>query len=161
MGEQQNSVPSIEIVCIGELKPTDFSYLPFAVEGGTEIKSHRIPRPLFRDDFAGLQGCLYHLGNPDLKTRRTGRIFFAWHLLSDRSRSASTFLEFRPEFIPGLHDLLESLVELSPVRQLLFTSDWQFGPNRSYRSSSITLDEFWALHNSHKLRLNSAYPIRA
>jgi len=153
-------VPSIEIICIGQLNPSDFSHLPFAVESGTELKSHRGPRPLFREDFAGLKGCIYHLGDPDLKTRTTGA-FVAFDLLSDRSRYAPrlTFLEFRPEFIPAIHDLLESLMKSSPVRQLLFTSDWQFGPNRAYRSSIVTLDEFWSLHKSRNLRLNGAYPI--
>jgi hypothetical protein len=59
-------VPSIEIICIDQVDPIDFNDLPFAVESGAEIKSHRIPRPLFARDFAGLKGCIYHLGNPDL-----------------------------------------------------------------------------------------------
>ncbi len=89
-------------------------------------------------------------------------MFFAYELLSDRARSARrpAFLEFRPEFIPAIHDLLGFLIESSPVRQVLFTSDWQFGPRRPYRSSIVSLDEFWSLHNAGKLQLNGAYPIR-
>ena len=49
----------------------------------------------------------------------------------------------------------------SPVNQMLFTSDYQFGPKRPFRSSPVTLSEFWSLHDSRKLRLNGAYPIRA
>src|ERR1022692_1742319 len=136
----KTSVPSIEIVCIGQTGPIDFSHLSFAVESGRELVSHRIPRPLFRKDFASLTGCIYHLGNPDLKIQKTRRMFFAWDLLSDRVRSSSrpTFLEFRPEFMasmhellgllmessPVMHELLGLLMESSPVRQLLFTSDW-------------------------------------
>jgi hypothetical protein len=154
-------VPSIEIICVGQRDPIDFNDLPFAVESGTELKSHRVPKPLFRKDFAGLKGCIYHLGNPDLKAQRTGRIFFAYDLLSDQSRSASRsrFLEFRPDYINGINDLLASLMDASPERRLLFTSDWQFGPRRAYRSPIITLDQFWSMHNSRKLRLNAAYPI--
>lgn len=154
-------MPSIEIVCIGQISPGDFSYLPFAVEGEAELKSHRMPKPLFQEDFAGLKGCIYHLGNPDLKIRRKGKVFFAYDLLSDRARSGqrATFLEFRPEFLPAIHGLLASLLEASPAHQLLFTSDWQFGPKRPYRSPAVTLDEFWSLHDSRKLRLNGAYPI--
>ncbi|MGA2436458.1 MAG: hypothetical protein ABSG25_14380, partial [Bryobacteraceae bacterium] len=139
-------MPSIEIICIGQTSPRDFSHLPFAVECGTELKSHRMPRPLFRKDFASLTGCIYHLGNPDLKTQRKKRLFFAFDLLSDRARyaSRSTFLEFRPESIPAIHDLFVSLIESSPIHQLLFTSDWQFGPKRPYRSSMVTIEEFWA-----------------
>jgi hypothetical protein len=144
---------------IDQLAATGFSDLPIAIESGTELKSHRVPRSLFAGDFAGLKGCIYHIGNPDLKTRRTGRIFFAYDLLSDQARSASRFLEFSPDFSPAIHQLLESLIESSPVRRLLFTSDWQFGPRRTYRSPIMTLDEFWSLHSSRKLRLNTAYPI--
>ncbi|SRR5579872_613589 len=140
----------------------DFGHLPFAVESGMELKSHRTPKPLFGEDFAKLQGCIFHLGNPDLKNRRKGRAFFAYDLLSDRSRSAArpTFLEFRPEFVPGIRELLGSLVQSSPMREVLFTSDWQFGPKRAYRSPIVSLEEFWSLHDARKLRLNAAYPIR-
>ena len=155
-------MPSIEIVCIGQRARGDFSHLPFAVESGTELKSHRTPRPLFGEDFASLKGSIYHLGNPDLKRGSKRRLFFAYDLLSDRARSGSRpkFLEFRPEFAPAVRELLESLVHSSPVGELLFTSDWQFGPKRPYRSPVVSLEEFWALHDSRKLRLNGAYRIR-
>lgn len=152
-------MPSAEIVCVDQAVPGDFSHLPFAVQGGVELKSHRTPNPLFGQDFASLKGCIYHLAGPELKARQG--MFIAWDLLSDRSRDASrvSFLEFRAEFIPAMHVLLESLMESSPARQLLFTSDWQFGPKQPYRASMLTLDEFWSRHNSCKLRLNGAYPI--
>ncbi len=153
-------MPSIEIICVAQLAPLTFDDLSIAVESGTDLKSHRIPKALFQRDFAAPKGCIYHLGNPDLKTRRSGRVFFAYGLLSDRSRSAVEFLEFRPEFIPATHDLLASLMESSPVHRLLFTSDWQFGPRRPFRSPLVTLDEFWSLHDSHRLRINAAYPIQ-
>jgi hypothetical protein len=155
-------MPSIEIVCIGQIEVSDFSHLRFAVKGGTTPKSDRSPRPLFQQDFNALKGCIYHLGNPELKNGEKG-LFFAADLLSDRSvhASRSTFLEFRPEFVPAVSELLASLMESSPSNQLLFTSDYQFGPKRPHRSSPVTLSEFWSLHDSRKLRLNAAYPIRA
>ena len=154
-------MPSIEIVCIGQLASIDFNDLPFAVESSAELKSHRIPKPLFQKDSSDLQGCIYYLGNPDLKAQRTGRIFFAYELLSDPARSAprSRFLEFRPEFLDAIHCMLSSLLESSPEHRLLVTSDWQFGPRRAFRSPILALDGFWSLHKSRKLRLNAAYPI--
>jgi hypothetical protein len=151
------SVPSIEIVCIDQVDPTDFDDLPFAVKSGTEIQSHRTPRPLFATDFAGLKGCIYHLGNPGLKL--SGRLFFAWDLLTEEARSDARFLEFSPDFTPAVHQLLNALIQSSPVERLLFTSDWQFGPRRPYRSPALTLEEFWSMHNSRRLRFNAAYPI--
>jgi hypothetical protein len=154
-------VPSIEIVSIGQLEPSDFGHLPFTVKSSRELKSDRRPSPLFQEEFDSLRGCIYHLGNPELKTRKTGA-FFAAYLLSHRSvhASQSKFLEFRPEFIPSVRELLKSLLESSPVNRLLFTSDYQFGPKRPYRSPAVTLDEFWSLHHSRALRLNGAYPIQ-
>ncbi|HTC87412.1 MAG TPA: hypothetical protein VK686_03880 [Bryobacteraceae bacterium] len=141
---------------------TDFSHLPFAIKGGKLLQSDRSPRPLFQQDFDALKGCIYHLGNPELKDREKA-LFFAADLLSDRSvhASRSTFLEFRPQFVPAVSELLASLMGSSPVNQLLFTSDYQFGPKRPHRSSPVTLSEFWSLHDSRKLRFNGAYPIRA
>jgi hypothetical protein len=136
-------MPSIEIVCVGQIEVSDFSHLPFAVKGGMTLKSDRSPRPLFEEEFDALKGCIYHLGNPELKTREK-RIFFAADLLSDRSvhASRSTFLQFRPEFVPAVSELLASLIGSSPVNQMLFTSDYQFGPKRPLRSSPVTLSEF-------------------
>ena len=155
-------MPSIEIVSVGQIEVSDFSHLPLAVKGGTTLKSDRSPHPLFGEDFDALKGCIYHLGNPDLKIRKEG-LFFAAQLLSDRSvhASPSTFLEFRAEFVPAVSELLASLIRSSPVNQVLFTSDYQFGPKQPLRSSPVTLSEYWSLHDSRKLRLNGAYPIRA
>jgi hypothetical protein len=155
-------MPSIEIVCVGQIELCDFSHLPFAVKGETTLKSYRSPSSLFEQDFDALKGCIYHLGNPDLKIRKKG-LFFAADLLSDRSvhASRSTFVEFRPEFVPAVSELLASLIGSSPVNQLLFTSDYQFGPKPPLRSSPVTISEFWSLHDSRKLRLNAAYPVCA
>jgi hypothetical protein len=137
----------------------DFSDLPFAVTSDVELISHRVPRALFREDLAALKGCIYHVGNPDLKTKTDAGIFFAYDLLSDRCAERSMFLEFRPEFISAMRHMLKRLIDASPVHQILFTSDWQFGPERPYRSSVVTLDQFWSLHDTRKLQLNAAYPI--
>ena len=81
-------MPSIEIVCVDQIEVSDFSHLPFAIKAMTTLKSDRSPRPLFQPDFDALKGCIYHLGNPELKTRERA-LFFAADLLSDRSVHAS------------------------------------------------------------------------
>jgi hypothetical protein len=47
------------------------------------------------------------------------------------------------------------------VGLILFTSDWQFGPEGSERHNALTLDSFWILHDSRQLRLNALYRIVA
>jgi len=47
-------MPSIEIVCLGQLAPSDFSHLPFAVKSSAKLKSDRSPTPLFQPDFESM-----------------------------------------------------------------------------------------------------------
>ena len=152
-------MPSIEIVCVDQVSPTDCSHLDFAVESGTELISHRGASSLFVEEFASLKGCIYHLGNPDLK-KQPDRIFFAYYLLchSDPD-SRPDVLQLRPQYILGFQSFLETLLAASPVRRLLFTSDWQFGPKPASRMPSTDLQEFLRRHKAGELRLNTAYPI--
>jgi hypothetical protein len=68
-------------------------------------------------------------------------------------------LQFAEEFIPPLRELLGTLLSLSPVGRVLFTTDWQFGPKRPRRFAELTHSEFWRAHDAGDLRLNSAYPL--
>ena len=152
-------MPSIEILAVEQPRATSFEHLPFAVLADPSRRSHRSPSR-FQSDFDQLPGVLYHLGNPDLKTDWAGKCFFAYKLLSRESqRVTSDFLEFAPEFRPHVQELLTELLAQSPALRLFFTSDWQFGPDWTKRESGISLDQFWALHDSHRLLLNALYPI--
>jgi hypothetical protein len=153
-------MPSIEIACIGLdtlLEPPTTS---FALIFEAGLKSHRSPDPRFQRDFDELSGSLYHLGNPQFAGTNTGA-FLAYDVLSEASRHAepTSFLEFAPEHRDSARKLLSWLLQISPEGRLLFTSDWQFGPEGSHRFPPTSLAEFWRLHNAHELQLNSAYPI--
>lgn len=151
-------MPSIEIAVIGladSLAPPPTS---FSVAYETGLKSHRVPSR-FQADFDRVSGSLYHLGNPGLP--RVGGAFFASDLLSLESREADarTFLEFAQSHIAGVHTLMDWLLRSSPDGNLLFTSDWQFGPEGTQRFDAITLTAFWKLHDSRRLMLNALYPV--
>src|SRR5450432_2602894 len=120
------------------------------------MKSHRLPSR-FQADFDRLSGILYHLGNPSLKADRDGRIFFAYKLLSHESQKNATFLQFSPEHRTSASTLLSKLIRLSLERRIIFTSDWQFGPAETKHVAEITLDEFWRLHDSRQICLNTLY----
>src|SRR6184192_1309033 len=109
-------MPSIEIVCVGQKSPADFSDLPFAVEASRELRSHRSPKALFQADFDHLNGCMYHLGNPGLKNTRRGDVFFAYGLLSAacRHREPPLFLEFDSIIEPAVRAMLQALMKASP-----------------------------------------------
>lgn len=155
-------MPSIELVCIGQSKPVDCSNYPFAVEASSEIVSHRTPAPRFKSDFDGLTGVIYHLGNPNLKVRNHGA-YFAYELLSEASRSAEppSALEFRPEYAAAVFELLAILVHESPQSEVLFTSDWQFGPDHTLRLGRVSLADLQGLHESSALLLNALYTVHA
>ena len=155
-------MPSIEIACIGLTKFAGLPPTTFAVVADPGLKSHRGPLPLFQADFDRLSGCLFHLGNRGLD-QLVGGPFFADELLSARSRDAdpASVLEFAPSYVDSLRRFMEWLLSVSPAQRLLFTSDWQFGPKEARRFRSVDLDAFWELHDSGKLLLNAAYPIKA
>ena len=155
-------MPSIEIVCVGQRLPLDLPELPFAIQSEPELLSHRGPEPRWQADFDRLDGWIYHLGNPDLRYRSDATFFFAWELLSDRSRhDARGVLQFDGQFHQALHWLLARLVTASPVGRIVFTSDWQSGPDASTRGRFDTLLHFWQAHDAGRLHLNGFYEIGA
>jgi hypothetical protein len=149
-------MPSIEIICIGQAQPSDFSRLPFAVEAETQLRSHRGSSSLFQQDFDRVQGCIYHLGNPYLKDPDAPGAYFASQLLVEWWER----LEFQAEYIPSVNQLLEALLTASPGGRVLFTSDYQFGPRPRRRFVRWrTLDEFWTLHDTKRLHMNALYSL--
>lgn len=153
-------MPSLEIVCVGQHSAIPVDDLPFAVECSTTLVSHRRPS-LFQADFDQLQGCIYHLGNPALKHPGAPGAFFAWDLLSPECQGQENelFLHFAEKHASGVRILLEKLLGSSPRRRVIFTSDHQFGPPSPLRSSEISLENFWKLHDARRLRMNALYPI--
>lgn len=148
-------MPSIEIVCIGQAAPSDFSDLPFAVAAENRLKSHRSPEPLFQTDFDPLQGCIYHLGSPRLKNPNAPGAYTASDLLTDWWEG----IHFKPEYVPHVRRLLCELLAASPEERLLFTSDYQFGPKMRRYRRPLTLETFWKRHGTKRLHTNALYPL--
>jgi hypothetical protein len=151
-------MPSIEIVCLEQEDPIDFSHLPFAVRGDRELRSHRIPSPLFQADFDRMHGCMYHLGNPEIKRPGYRGAFYAVRLLVKEDLPRS-FLQFRPEFRMGVYELLARLLQASPIKTLFFTSDYRWGPDDVTLGGEMTLARFWQFHETQSLRVNGCYTI--
>lgn len=154
-------MPAIEIVCIGQKSPARFRRVPFAVlsECG-KLQSH-YHASRFQPDFDRLEGCIYHLGCPHLRRSRT-KTFEAYDLLSTNCHNqwpAFVYLEFEWTFMPSLRKMLRALLERSPVKRLVFTSDYEFSPSRTRRIRQISLGEFWAIHQKKRLCFNALYNI--
>jgi hypothetical protein len=131
--------------------------MPFAVRAENKLVSHRTPS-LFQNDFNQMRGYIYHWGNPNMKCEKDGW-FFAYELLSEKclEQKNNRFLEFKSEYAPFVRFILHELLNASPIKQVVFTSDWQFGPKRAERFEPIISAGFWKLHDAFKLRLNSLY----
>jgi hypothetical protein len=148
-------MPSIEIICIGQSQPTDFSKLPFAVVVETQLISHRGSSSLFQKDFDRVKGCIYHVGNPYLKTPDAPGPYFAGQLLERWWER----VEFKRQYVPPMNRFMKALLAASPEGRLLFTSDYQFGGRPRRFTKERSLDQFWDLHSAKKLHINALYAI--
>lgn len=152
-------MPSLEIICIGQAEPCSFSDLSFAVESETELVSHRYPS-LFQVDFNRLHGCIYHL-HAHKHITVYALLKRDWYTEEGGLTVAEESLEFRAKFSRDLQLVIDRLLANSPVGQILFTSDYQFGPRRAHRYGRISFEAFWNLHQAGKIRLNTSYLITA
>jgi hypothetical protein len=154
-------MPSIEIACLDAVAPPPPPTTSFALIYEEGLLSHRSPSPRFQSDFDALSGVLYHIGNPALRDNDRGA-YCAHKVLSEASLYADppSFLEFDSVHVVSTKLLLNWLLTVSPVGRVLFTSDWQFGPDWTQRFGPIESAEFWRLHDCRELLLNAAYLIR-
>ena len=152
-------MPSLEFVCIGQDEPIKFSQLSFTVEAEKELVSHRRPQPLFQSDFDKLQGCIYHL--LDERDVTAFDLFKRdWYGNDSAGDETDINVEFRTEYVDCVKVLLRQLIMSSPTHQLLFTTDYQFGPDEQ-RFEPISLAEFWEIHEAGKLCMNALYSINS
>ena len=153
-------MPSLEIICIDQDEPISFSNLPFDLEAESSLRSHRSPKPLFQADFDKLQGCIYHV------LERGGTTVYEllkrdWYNPDGSTNGREENVEFLPEIAPSIYEVLQILLANSPASRILFTTDYQFGPEIVQRFGPMSLEAFWKLHNSGCLRMNSLYKLIA
>ncbi len=152
----ETSLPSVEIICIGQREPIEFLNLPLAIQGENRLESHRSPKPHFQSDLDQLQGCIYLLLNPRLRDPEAKGAYTAKDLLIEWW----DVVYFKPEFAPVVHRILQELLAASPEGRLLFTSDYQFGSYDPYRfRRNVTLETFWKRHDAKRLPINSSVQI--
>lgn len=151
-------MPSIEIVCIDQEEPVDCSSLPFPVEIGAELVSHRTPSALFQSDYENLEGYMYHLLDGEGPTAYN-LLKKQWYDEKGNSNGLDENLEIKDEYKASVQVLLDSLINSSKTGRILFTSDYQFGPTSAIRLGPVSISEFWNLHDAGKLRMNALYLI--
>lgn len=65
------------------------------------------------------------------------------------------------ETLKDLKDLINRIIDSSPCNEILFSTDYQFGPDESEDYGTISLADFFGLHSLGKLRWNTIYTIKA
>ncbi|MBW4638338.1 MAG: hypothetical protein KME05_08890 [Gloeocapsa sp. UFS-A4-WI-NPMV-4B04] len=153
-------MPSLEIICINQQEPSDFSQLPFIVEVEKELGSHRIPAPRFQLDFDKLSGCIYHLLDGNSPTCYD-LLVWDWRDSEGNCNGRDESVVFKDEYAAALKGVLEKLLSSSPVGQILFTTDYQFGPEVTQRFEPMPFVEFQELYNAGKVRMNASYLVTA
>jgi hypothetical protein len=148
--------PLVEIACLGLAEPAPIRACGLVVQAEAGLRSQSLA-PRIQDDLDRLHGCLYRLGQP---LDGSGAVS-AYELLSPASREAfpPSALEFAPAHRAAVERVLEEILAASPEGRMLFTSDWQYGPEWAHRFGPLTLPEFWSLHATRHLYLNTAYEI--
>ncbi len=150
-------MPSIEIICEDQESPVEFYDLPFAVEADKELISHRYPSR-FQAQFDKMKGCIYHLGNPEKKEPQSSGFYFASELLDEEFMHGDEgALKFSEQYRNSVQSFMQRLIDLSPKHRLVFTCDYQFGPEMTIAGAEILLTEFWEKHDQNQLQMNSIY----
>ena len=164
-------MPTIEIVSIGAdklgLKQTDFD---IAIIEETKLISHR---GLFYDFLQKQNGAIVHIGNPDLKNDKECG-FIAGLIIDqdfepgyikipdfDKGETGSN-QNFRFKFLLDYQIEIAKIIKLgflkSPTKELLFLTDYQFGPeNASIKETK--LKDFGVQHDNEGLEWNVLYKL--
>ncbi len=153
-------MPSIEIISINQKEPTDCSSFPITVEIGGDLVSHRTPSPLFQSDFDELEGYIYHVLDGEGPTA-CNLLKQDWYDEEGNSNGLDENIEFIDEYKDSVKLLLDKLLHSSKTGEILFTSNYQFGPKKAIRVGPMSILDFWNLHDAGKLRINASYYVKA
>lgn len=170
-------MPTIEIASINAaglgLNQADFEV---AILEENKLESHR---SLFYDLLRVQQGAIVHIGNPNFKNNTDGGFYAGgiidWsldeqayiYIPDDAAGEASAgtganqqfMFKFLDAYKPDIDALLKVALDKSPLKKIVFLTDYQFGPENGRVEAIATISAFWAQHDAEGLRLNTLYEI--
>jgi len=155
-------MPSIELVSIGCDSAPDFSgYGTFkAMAEVGRLKSHR---GIFQETFDKERGTIVHLGNnslPDEPGPWFADELIDWKRVDAIAPVGSEGTKpcvFKKSVKPELKNLLSDLLNRSPVRKVIFSTDYQFADNPAQAKGPITLTEFTDLLERDAIPFNTLF----
>lgn len=150
-------MPTIEIISINANAIPELPlYGSFAYILERELISHR---GLFQKIFDKLEGYIVHLGNKEFEHDKDGPWFAG--MIMDWTDDEGNPIIFLDNTLEDLKDLMKRMIESSPSNEILFSTDYQFGPDEPKDCGTISFSEFFELHSSRLLRWNATYIIKA
>lgn len=147
-------MPTIELISLNaETIPQLPSYSSFAYIVESDLVSHR---GLFQQIFDRSKGYIVHIGNKEFENNKDS-FWYAGEIMN-WEEDAVVFLK---ETFRDLKDLIQRMIDSSPNNEILFSTDYQFGPEKPMDFGAVSIEEFYEFHRLKKLRWNSIYKIQA
>ena len=164
-------MPTIEIVSLGATELVlDQKEFELAIIEEKEIVSHR---GLFADYLEDKKGVIVHIGNPEFRFAKD-EYFFAGMIVdwdfnpgSIESYCAEddedcSHHDLRFKFLIDYQIEIDRIIsfgfEKSPQNELLFLTDYQFGPIKP-EYKEMNYKEFWCQHDNEGLEWNVLYKL--
>ena len=168
-------MPTVEIVSIDcRAMPKLPTFVSFDLRVDAEPRPHRA---LFRRVYARLRGVMVHLGN---KGADPDGFWFASDVIDWRGEEVqlptvradaplpqwwgedqAMLFRFNEGAASEVRELMERMIAVSPVKQVVFATDYQFGPSRSAIHRPGGVEEFFRRHDEVGLRWNTMYRLGA
>ncbi len=147
-------MPTIEIIAVDSPSvPSLPRFKGFAYIAEATLVSHR---GLFQPVLDKYTGVIVHLANKDFEG--TDGAWFAGCLMN---RDRGDVLRFLKQPARDARRLLKLMLRASPIGEVLFLSDYQFGPSRKKMERKVLPPErFWAMHDAGCIRYNTLYRIK-
>jgi hypothetical protein len=150
-------MPTIEIVSINaielQLIQDDFD---IAIIEENKLNSHR---SLFFNFLQQNKGVIIHIGNPELKKEKeTG--FFGGQIIDwnfEPEEETQCRFKFLEKHKNDIDRLLKIALEKSPIKKILFLTDYQFGPEKESIELINTITNFWERHDNEGIEFNKLY----
>ena len=136
----------------------DCSSYSFLIESGRELISDRAHSSTFQSDFDQLNGCIYRIHEKDGRTAYD-LLMKDWYDENGEDNGTDNNIEFIAEHDSSFIELIRRLIQESPVGEIVFTSDYQFGPDEFTRFEKLKMSDFLTIYKNNKLRINSLYRV--
>ncbi len=163
---RQKIMPTIEILSINSkkinLRDDEFKV---ALIQESKLISHR---GLFTKHLQKYEGVIFHIGNPEFKKEKNpgfyaGKIinwnFDGSETINKDLRNQQFEFKFLNKYKQDINNLLELALLNSPVKKIMFLTDYQFGQKKAKVKVIKTILDFWKLHDKGELVFNTIYEI--